>query len=281
MTDIFKRDRYSNKADVFIDGPIGGPDGITGEQFKKELSALDSDCELQIFFNSSGGSVADGKEIYKCIRGHSGPTTAHIQGPALSIASVIAVGCDSVLMSSNSLLMIHNPFWGVGDAESMCSTGGQKLITIPRQFKKQKLITIPTAKTSPRAKIAQMKRSVQKHKNSLSERQRLLETDKEFILNAYFLRTGSNKTELAEMMAEETWFTSWDCIQFGFADEITSPTGLISHWDFSQFANPTNFLGAKYMDSAQTARKKRAGKVNRKRISHMQRIIKQRQEETL
>ena len=281
MTDIIKLYRYSNKADVFIDGPIGGPDGITGEQFKKELSALDSDCELNIFFSSSGGSVADGKEIYKCIRGHSGPTTAHIQGPALSIASVIAVGCDSVLMSSNSLLMIHNPFWGVGDAESMCSTGGQKLITIPRQFKKQKLITIPTAKTSPRAKIAQMKRSVQKHKNSLSERRRLLETDKEFILDVYVLRTGAGRRDLRQMMAEETWLTASDAVQFGMADEITSHSDLISHWDFSQFSNPTNFLAGRYMDSAQTGRAKRLSKVNRKRISHMQRIIKQRQEETL
>ena len=128
-----------------------------------------------------------------------------------------------------------------------------------------------------------MRRSVNKHRNPSAERRRLLEADREFILNTYFLRTGAKREDLRQMMAEETWFSAWDCIQFGFSDHISSPTGLVDHVDFSQFSNPTNFLAGRFMDSAKTARSNRLKKVNRKQTEFMratvQKILNQRQHE--
>ena len=271
-----------NTAMVLINRTIGnGPGEISAKQYNDEYSDLSHDCEINFMFDSNGGSVEEGKQIYKAIRGYSGQTTAHIQGLCASIASVIALGCDQVFMAADSLLMIHDPFYSVSRAESRCSMPGHNYIKIPRL---QKLIEIPTlTKNNSRHSIEMMRRSVNKHRNTSAERRRLLEADREFILNAYFLRSGSCRSELAEMMQAETWFTASDAVRFGFADYVTAPAGLIDHHDLAQFSNPTNFLAAKYMDSATTARAKRQSKVNRKQVSHMratvQKIITQRQHE--
>ena len=278
-----------NTAGVFIDGPIGGPDGITGENFMRELSALDSDCELNIFFNSDGGSVEDGRQIYKAIHAHPGRTTSHIQGLAASIASVIAMACDEVFIAADALVMVHEPHWSVSQSEAMCSVGNQKMITIPRGFNKQMPITIPTMATDKNASVRRTlednRRTIKKHRDLLNDRKVLLSNSTEFILDIYHARTGAKREDLRQMMAEETWFTASDAVQFGFADFVTAPTGLVDHVDFTQFANPTNFLAAKYMDSATTARAKRLSKVNRKQVSHMQqrvqKILNNRQQETL
>ena len=144
MYRIIEKDRVYNKALIRIDQDIGtDPGEISAAQFKTELAELAPDCELNIFFNSDGGSVQDGRAIYKMIRSHKGQSTAHVQGIAASIASVIALACDSVLVSLDALFMIHDPFWSTARAENLCSTNGQKLITLPRQFKKQQLINLP------------------------------------------------------------------------------------------------------------------------------------------
>ena len=282
MSNIIKQSISGDKADIFIDRSIGtDPGEISAKQFKSELAEINPDAELDIFFDSNGGGVSDGKQIYSAIRAHPGRTTAHIQGLAASIASVIAMACDEVFISADGLFMIHNPHWSVSRSESRCSVGGQRLINIPHQ---QKLIEIPTLqKNNSRHSIEMMRRSVNKHRNTSAERRRLLEADREFILNTYFLRTGAKREDLRQMMAEETWFSAWDCIQFGFADHISSPTGLVDHVDFSQFSNPTNFLAGRFMDSAKTARSNRLKKVNRKQTEFMratvQKILNQRQHE--
>ena len=281
---IIKKHALYNKAQAYIDGPIGS-DGITAEQFKAELAELPPDCELDIIINSSGGSVEDGFGFYKPIRGHQGPTTAYNQGICASIASVIAMACDTISMASDALVMIHEPHWSASQAEAVCSTGNQKLISIPRQFKKQLPITVPTLvkdkNASVRRTLEENRRTIKKHRNLLKDRKKLLAESKESILDVYVLRTCGNRSELAEMMQAETWFTASDAVQFGFADFITAPTGLVDQADFSQFRNPTNFLSAKYLNSAKTARAKRQSKVNRKQVSHMratvQKILTQRQ----
>ena len=274
MTDIIKPDKYSNKADIFIDRSIGDDENeISAAQFKQELSAIPADSELNIFFDSNGGGVSDGREIYKAIRAHPGRTTAHIQGLAASIASVIAMACDEIFISADALVMAHNPHWSTSRSEALCSTGNQKLIAIPRQFNKQMPITIPTLvkdkNASVRRTLEDNRRIIKKHKNLLTKRKKSLADATEFILDVYHARSGSNRQELSEMMQAETWFTASDAVQFGFADFVTAPTGLVDHVDFSQFRNPNNFLARKYIVSSRTARKKRSQKVIRKKMTHM------------
>jgi ClpP class serine protease len=76
-----------------------------------------------LHINSPGGEVFDGITIYNLIKQHPANVTTYIDGLAASIASVIALAGDSVIMAENALYMIHNP-WGfaMGDATEMRKT---------------------------------------------------------------------------------------------------------------------------------------------------------------
>ena len=286
MTDIIKK-TGGNTAAVLINRTIGnGPGEISATQFKQEFAELNPDTELNVFFDSNGGGVSDTKEIYRTLRGHRGPTNAQAQGLCASSASVLALACDSITMSSDALFMIHLPHWSTSRSEAMCSVGNQKMITIPRGFNKQMPITIPTMATDKNASVRRTlednRRTIKKHRDLLNDRKVLLSNSTEFILDVYHARTGAIRSDLAEMMQAETWFSANDALTFGFADFITAPTGLVDHVDFTQFSNPTNFLAGKYMDSAGSARGKRSNKVARKKVAYTQqqahKIIQQRNE---
>lgn len=71
--------------------------------------------ELNIYINSGGGSVWGGVAIYNILKRHSAKKIVHIDGLAASIASVIALAGDEIIMPTNSFLMIH---------KAMCSAFG-------------------------------------------------------------------------------------------------------------------------------------------------------------
>lgn len=73
------------------------------------LAQIESNCDLDVHINSGGGSVFGGLAIYNQLRRHSGETTAYIDGLAASIASVIPLACDRVVISSVAQYMIHKP----------------------------------------------------------------------------------------------------------------------------------------------------------------------------
>ena len=69
--------------------------------------------DLNIHINSGGGSVFAGITIYNMLKNHSGFKTVYIDGLAASIASVIALAGDKVVMRTGSSLMIHKPMFGI------------------------------------------------------------------------------------------------------------------------------------------------------------------------
>lgn len=69
--------------------------------------------DLDIYINSGGGAVFAGMSIYNMLKRHTGQKTVHIDGLAGSIASVIALAGDRVIMPSNSYFMIHKPSYGL------------------------------------------------------------------------------------------------------------------------------------------------------------------------
>lgn len=79
------------------------------------LNELSGDIDLRI--NSFGGSVAEGLAIFNALQRYPGRVTAHVDGVAYSIASLILMGADDVVMPSNALLMIHAP-WGLSMGNS-------------------------------------------------------------------------------------------------------------------------------------------------------------------
>ncbi len=71
-----------------------------------EMGAVD---ELEVHISSNGGYVTTGLCVYSQIKDFACPKkTAYIDGIAASIASVIAMSCDEVVMRNASLMMIHD-----------------------------------------------------------------------------------------------------------------------------------------------------------------------------
>lgn len=66
--------------------------------------------DLNIYVNSGGGSVMAGMAIYNMLKRHQGFKTVYVDGLAGSIASVIALAGDKVVIPKNAYMMIHKPW---------------------------------------------------------------------------------------------------------------------------------------------------------------------------
>ena len=112
------KNKSSEVSDIYLFNDIG-TFGITAQSFIDEIKEYE-DRELNIHINSLGGEVFEGMAIYSIIQRRTSKTTVYIEGIAASIASVIALAADEVIMSENSLLMIHNAWGGTqGEAKDM------------------------------------------------------------------------------------------------------------------------------------------------------------------
>jgi ATP-dependent Clp protease protease subunit len=86
-----------------------GAFGIPAKAFLDELKALGPIAELTVRINSPGGSVFDGVAIYNALKRHNAVITVWVDGIAASIASIIAMAGDEVVMPENAMLMLHDP----------------------------------------------------------------------------------------------------------------------------------------------------------------------------
>ncbi|WP_330594436.1 Clp protease ClpP, partial [Clostridioides difficile] len=68
---------------------------------------------MNIYINSGGGSVFAGMAIYNMLKRHEGFKTVYVDGIAASIASVIALAGDRVVIPQNAYFMIHKPWIGL------------------------------------------------------------------------------------------------------------------------------------------------------------------------
>lgn len=82
--------------------------GIGAKEFIAELNAIKSP-KIDMHINSPGGEVFDGAAIYNAVKRHPATVTSYIDGIAASIASVIALAGEKVIMAENALYMMHNP----------------------------------------------------------------------------------------------------------------------------------------------------------------------------
>ena len=76
--------------------------------FRDQLAQHQNAGQIDIYINSYGGSVFEGTAIYNQLKRHPAKKIVHIDGFACSIASVIAMAGDEVIMPRNALMMIHN-----------------------------------------------------------------------------------------------------------------------------------------------------------------------------
>lgn len=101
-----------------------GEDWWTGEPIPSDTSAKTVQQMIQdagnvaainVYINSYGGDVKEGIGIYSLLVRSKAYVTAYIDGFACSVASVIAMAANKVVMGANTLMMIHNA--------SMCTYG--------------------------------------------------------------------------------------------------------------------------------------------------------------
>ena len=95
-------------------------DEVTPKKFKADLDALGDISDLNVFINSGGGDVFAGQAIYSMLKRHKANVTVYVDGLAASIASIIAMAGDKIIMPSNAMLLVHNPMSGIwGNANEM------------------------------------------------------------------------------------------------------------------------------------------------------------------
>jgi ATP-dependent Clp protease, protease subunit len=118
----------SSAIDMFVYGDVQGDyfDWYSWEQvesetsanhFRNELSKYPDAKQINIYINSYGGSVFEGTAIYSQLKRHPAQKIVHIDGFACSVASVIAMAGDKIIMPKNTMMMIHNA-WNVAVGNS-------------------------------------------------------------------------------------------------------------------------------------------------------------------
>ena len=110
---------HQSDADIYIYDEIGFW-GVTAKQFISDLNALGDITHINLHINSPGGDVFEGIAIFNALKNHGASITVYVDGVAASMASVIAMAGDPIIMPENAFMMIHKP-WGVsgGDANDM------------------------------------------------------------------------------------------------------------------------------------------------------------------
>lgn len=117
-TDWYRIQNKATKPEIFIYDEIGYF-GHTAKGFADDLAEITAD-ELTVHLNSPGGDIFDGLAIYQALKAHSAQVTVHVDGIAASIASVIAMAADKLVMAPKATMMIHDGWsMSVGNAQDM------------------------------------------------------------------------------------------------------------------------------------------------------------------
>lgn len=100
------------EAELLIYGPIGDnwwSESVTAKSVVEQLSQITA-TTIKVRINSEGGSVQDGLAIYNALRRHGARIVVTVDGLAASIASLIAMAGDEIVMPANTLMMVHAPW---------------------------------------------------------------------------------------------------------------------------------------------------------------------------
>jgi len=76
--------------------------------FRDQLMNIPEDETIELHVNSNGGSVKEGVAIYNLLKQHKAYKVCYVDGFAYSIASVICLACDKIIMGLGTSMLIHN-----------------------------------------------------------------------------------------------------------------------------------------------------------------------------
>lgn len=111
--------KADDTAEIYLYGEIvsdswGGEYGISEKDIIKALKEIPKSVkQINLRVNSPGGSVFSGSTIYELLKNHPAKVTAYVEGMAASIASIIIMASDEIVMGDAGMIMIHKPLVGV------------------------------------------------------------------------------------------------------------------------------------------------------------------------
>ena len=119
----FQLTQNDNEVDIQIYGDITSwewyDSDVSSYTLSKQIEGLDCD-KINVYINSYGGEVAEGLAIYNQLKRHKATVKTVCDGFACSAASVVFMAGYERVMSTASLLMIHNAWsWTSGNANEL------------------------------------------------------------------------------------------------------------------------------------------------------------------
>ena len=106
-----------NGAELYLYGDIVDDEltaayfgGHCPQEIADFVNGLNPNTPVTIYFNSPGGDVFAGLAIHSVLKRHTGKKTGQVDGMAASIASVILMGCDEIVVNTGAQIMVHDPW---------------------------------------------------------------------------------------------------------------------------------------------------------------------------
>ncbi len=160
---------------ITIYEPIGSSfyyDGFTSNKMASLLKAADGK-DITVSINSPGGSFFEGTTIYNLLNEYEGKVTVKIPGMAASIAAVIAMAGDKIIISKVGFFMIHN-VWAL----------------------------------------------VMGNKAELRKTADDFDSFDGALADVFEARTGLDRSEIVDMLDNDTWLNGKEAVEKGFADKL-------------------------------------------------------------
>lgn len=114
--------KKESRGEIYIYEAIGFDcwtgSGVTSKDVVAQLDKLKGVKTLDIYINSPGGDVFEGKAIFNSLRRFDAEKTVHIDGIAASAASFIAMAGDKIVTAENATWMIHEA-WGMAGGNAV------------------------------------------------------------------------------------------------------------------------------------------------------------------
>jgi len=104
-----------DEASIYIYDVIDPYWGVSAMAVIDAIATAGDAKTLNVFINSPGGDVFEGRAIMAALGRFQGKTIAHIDGLCASAATSIALSCGEVRMSEGAFFMVHNAsamVWG-------------------------------------------------------------------------------------------------------------------------------------------------------------------------
>lgn len=113
-------DENGDVLSVFIVGDIGQWSTFGWNDLYRELQGRDLNT-INVYLSTDGGSLIEAYKIYDSLVGHKAQVNMHLFGIVASAGTIIASAGDKVIMSKQSLYMIHRAYYEYvsGDANRL------------------------------------------------------------------------------------------------------------------------------------------------------------------